>query len=168
MSRSALTALAAIAFAVPTAHAQDGPAILVPDQIGQIFCLARLGNDMAPVEALLTPDLAGAIEEALYRDSEIAAMHPDEKPPLGDGIPWQTYQDYAAECMVKQVSYEMDEARVWIDYGFPEAPDANFTDTLHLKLIGGPQGWNVWRLDNISFAADGDLRTSLVMAFVEN
>lgn len=146
--------------------AQEGPAILEPEQIGQIFCLARLGNDMAPIEALLTEDLAGAIDEALYRSGEIEVMNPGEKPPLGDGIPWQSSPDYAPQCTVAKASYEMNEARVWIDYAFPDQPEENFTDTLHLRLVEGRSGWNVWRLDNIGYA-DGDLKTMLLLAFME-
>jgi hypothetical protein len=163
----ALASSLLLAVAPLASVAQDGPRIIEPDQIGQIFCIARLGNDMAPVEALLTPGLAGAIDEALYRDGEIAAMNPDEKPPLGDGIPWQSWPDYAPECTVARSSYEMDEARVWIDYGFSEAPDASFTDVLQLKLIEGPLGWNVWRIDNVSYAVDSDLRTALVSVFMD-
>ena len=46
-----------------TLPAQAQMITITPDQIGQIFCIGSLGNDMAPVEALLTPDLAAAVAE---------------------------------------------------------------------------------------------------------
>lgn len=139
---------------------------LTPAQVGEIFCLGRLGNDMAAVLAILTLDLLIAIDEAEYRNAEIEAAHPGEKPPLGDGIPWQTAPDYAAKCTVGAVTFMMDEAKVEIAYGFPEYPEANFTDTLQLKLIEDPMLQTaVWRIDNVSYAGDGDLRTSLVDVF---
>jgi hypothetical protein len=152
----------ALLLAAP-AMAQDYT-ILSPEQIGQIFCISRLGNDMAPVEGILTEALETALDEADFKNDAYEQAHPGEKPPLGDGFPWQAAPDYAAECTVGQVTLMMDEANVAIAYGFPEYPDANFTDTLNLKLVEGEYGENVWRLDNIHFA-DGNLRDALVLAF---
>ena len=69
-----------------------------PEQIGEIFCISRLGNDMAPVDGLLTAELTAAIADAEAKNDAIQQAHPDEKPPLGDGIPWQAFPDYASEC----------------------------------------------------------------------
>ncbi len=142
--------------------------IITPEQLGQIFCIARLGNDMAPIEGMLTPGLASDIAVANAANDAWAAANPGEKPPLGDGIPWQSWPDYAPQCSVGEASYEMDEAGVAIEYAFPAEPDANFTDTLRLKLIEGQYGWRVWRLDNVAYEVGGDLRTALVSAFIEN
>lgn len=140
---------------------------ITPQQVGEVFCIARLGNDMAPVEGLLTADLTAAIADAEAKNDAIQKAHPDEKPPLGDGIPWQDAPDYAAECKVAGVTLLQDEAAVAIAYGFPEYPDANFTDSLKLKLVDDASvGAKVWRIDNIAYARDGDLRAVLVSAFV--
>jgi hypothetical protein len=154
-----------IASAAP-ALAQDGPVTLAPDQVAQIFCIARIGNDMAPVEGLLTPGLAAAIAEAEAKDAAWAAANPGDKPPLGDGIPWQSWPYYAPECTAGQTLYEMDESRVRVHYVFPDAPAADFSDTLYLKLIPGPYGWNVWRIDDVAYSTDGGLRTALIVAFM--
>lgn len=138
--------------------------ILSPEQIGQIFCISRLGNDMAPVEAILTPELTAAIAEAEQKNADWEKANPGEKPPLGDGIPWQAAPDYASECTVGSTALMMDEATVAINYGFPEYPAGNFTDTLRLKLVPGTYGENVWRIDNVAFA-DGNLRDGLLLAF---
>jgi len=81
-----LLPVAFLAFASPT---QAQMTIITPEQIGEIFCIASQGNDMVPVEALLTPQLSEAIAEARQRNVTLAAAHPDDKPSLGDGIPWR-------------------------------------------------------------------------------
>lgn len=139
---------------------------ITPEQVGEIFCISRIGNDMAPVEGLLTVELKAAIAEAEAKNDAIQQAHPDEKPPLGDGIPWQAFPDYAAECKVGQVTREADQATVDISYGFPEYPDANFTDRLQLRLVSYPMvSEPLWRIDDLTYATEGDLRTTLVSAF---
>ena len=159
--------LLAAALAILATPTLAQPITLTPQQVGQIFCIARLGNDMAPVEGLLTAGLAAAIADAEARNELIQKAHPDEKPPLGDGIPWQAVPDYADQCRPGNVIFMMDEARIGIDYAFTSYPDANFTDTLTLKLVEDELGTKVWRIDNIAYANDGDLRTALSSAFLE-
>lgn len=159
--------------AIPLALLLAAPAlaqdyiIMSPEQIGQIFCISRLGNDMAPIEAILTPELTAAIADADTKNAAYEDRYPGEKPPLGDGLPWQAAPDYAAQCTVGQATLMMDEASVKIEYGFPEYPSANFADTLMLKLVEGEYGEKVWRIDNIIFA-DGNMRDVLVSAFLLN
>lgn len=137
-----------------------------PTQIGEIFCIARLGNDMAPVEALLTPELVAAIAEAQAKNDAIQQAHPDEKPPLGDGIPWQAFPDYADQCGPGAITLAADDATVAIDYAFKAYPEADFTDSLKLKLVDDATiGTKVWRIDNIAYATQGDLRAVLISAF---
>ncbi|HZY69077.1 MAG TPA: hypothetical protein VFE52_10835, partial [Devosia sp.] len=88
---------------------------LKPEQVGEIFCLSRLGSDDAAISGLLTPALAADIDAAgVANDAWIAANPPDEKPPLGDGIPWQSYPDYAPECSVGLVTLMRTDAKVEI------------------------------------------------------
>jgi hypothetical protein len=164
-----LAVLPCLALLTAPALAQDvpGPIHLTPEQLGQIFCISMLGNDMAAVFALATGDLLSAIDEAEFKNSEIEAAHPGEKPPLGDGIPWQAAPDYAATCTVGQVTMMMDEASVEIRHGFPEYPSADFTDRLKLKLDEGEEnGERRWRIDNVAYADQGDLITALKSAFM--
>lgn len=157
----------ALALSSP-APAQDGPILLSPQAIGHIFCLARIGNDMAPVTGLLTPGLEAVIAEAEARNDAIAAAHPDDKPPLGDGIPWQSWPDYAATCTVGTVIVSDTTSTVTIDYGFPDAPDADFTDTLMLAAVPDPLiSASRWRIDNIAYAVGGDLQAALAGAFAD-
>jgi hypothetical protein len=161
-----LAVLPFVLLATAAAPAQDVIA-LTPGQIGQIYCISIVGNDMAPVAGLLTPDLAAAIAEAEAKNAAYEAAHPGDKPPLGDGLPWQAGADYTPECSVGPESLMMDEATVRLDYAFPDYPAGNFSDTLWLKLVPGESGQKVWRIDNVRFA-DGDMRTDLTLAFMDN
>ncbi|MDC9825718.1 hypothetical protein PRN20_18445 [Devosia sp. ZB163] len=137
-----------------------------PEQIGEIFCIAREGNDMTPVEGLLTAELKSAIAEAEAKNDTIQKATPDEKPPLGDGIPWQAFPDYADTCTPGAVTLTPGEASVAIDYAFKDYPDANFSDSLMLKQVDDPAtGASFWRIDNLAYATEGDLRTVLSSVF---
>jgi len=162
-----LPAFATILLALGSGPASAQMITLSPGQIGAIFCIARVGNDMAPVEAILTPELGAAIAAAEARNDAIQKQYPDEKPPLGDGIPWQTHPDYAAQCKAGDVTLQMDESRVAIAYAFPEYREGNFTDTLVLKLVADSEmpEQKVWRIDDVVYATEGDLRDTLVSAF---
>ncbi len=158
--------LLASGLAAAPAAADDGTIGLKPEQIGQIFCLSRLGGDEGPVMGILTPELAAAIDDAWARNDEwLAANPPGEKPPLGDGIPWQAWPDYAASCTVGLATLMKTDAKVEITYGFPEAPDAGFTDVLLLRRVAGGDGVARWRIDNVAYATSGDLRAALAGTF---
>ncbi len=162
----AVPAMAAPALTLNDVDSSDDYITMSPAQFGEIFCITRLGNDMAPIEAVLTADLTSAIDEAWAKDDAWEAQNPDEKPPLGDGIPWQSWQDYADQCTVGDIETSDGEARVEIDYAFSSDASANFTDTLILKQVeDGESGARLWRLDNIVYGTEGDLRTVLVTAF---
>ena len=162
-------AFAGLALAFATLPAAAQMITISPAQIGQIFCISRLGNDMAPVQGLLAPSLTQAIADAEKMDAAWAAKNPGDKPPLGDGIPWQAFPDYAPQCAAGNVDPGKDGALVEINYTFPDSPDASFTDKLHLTPVeGATVGATVWRIDNIQYAnAGGDLKSVLVSAFAD-
>ena len=155
-----------IAFAALPAAAEAEPLSLTPAQLGEVFCISRLAGDAGPIEGLLTPAFAAAIAEAEEHNAAIQSAHPDEKPPLGDGIPWQSAPDYAARCTAGTVDISGDVATVAIGYGFPDYPEADFTDTLQLRPVADPLGGSPrWRIDNVAYADGEDLRAALVSAF---
>jgi hypothetical protein len=163
-----LAALAALTFTASGARAEDDMHMVTvkADQIGQIFCISRLGNDEAVLDGILSPDLKQAIADAWTKDEAWEKANPGEKPPLGDGIPWQAWPDYAAECKVGIVALMKTDARVEISYSFPEDAAANFTDTLLLKKIDQPDyGVGFWRLDNIAYSTGSDLKSQLKATF---
>ena len=146
--------------------ADDTMVTLKPEQIGQIFCLSRVGNDEAVIEGILSPELKTAIADAWAKDDAWETANPGEKPPLGDGIPWQAWTDYAPECTIGLVTLMKTDAKVEITYAFPDQPDAGFTDTLLLKRVDmADYGTAFWRIDNIAYATGGDLRATLLGAF---
>jgi hypothetical protein len=165
MRSSFLALLITSSLAILPTAADDSMVTLEPEQIGQIFCLSRTGNDEGPIEGLLTPDLDALIADAWTRSDAWEAANPGEKPPLGDGVPWQAWPDYAPTCTVGAVTLMKTDAKVEIAYGFEDA-SANFTDTLLLKRVDMPDyGTAFWRIDNIAYATGGDLRAALAGAF---
>jgi hypothetical protein len=167
----ALAALAAILVAAPPAMAADSEAagqmvVLKASQIGQIFCLSRQGNDEAVIAGILTDGLRQAIATAEAKDATYASKNPGEKPPLGDGVPWQSSPDYAPKCDTGLVALSRTDAKVEIKYGFPDEPAADFIDTLILKRVP-VAGMNVgyWRIDNVLYPDGSDLKTTLAAAF---
>lgn len=166
MRSALLTLVFAAGLVAAPAIADDTVVTLKPEQIGQIFCLSRTGNDTGPIEGLLTTELSDAIDEAWVQDEAWETANPGEKPPLGDGIPWQAWPDYAPECKIGLVTLMKTDAKVEITYAFPDQPDAGFTDTLLLKRVDMPDyGTAFWRIDNIAYGTEGDLRSFLATAF---
>ncbi|MEO8882150.1 MAG: hypothetical protein ABI377_01835 [Devosia sp.] len=146
--------------------ATSGPTKLTPLQIGQVFCISRVGNDMAPVEAIVTPSLKQAIAKADALDAAWQKKNPGEKPPLGDGLPWQASPDYTANCTASDSATTGKDARVNISYSFADDPAGNYTDVLELKPeLDKDIGDNVWRIDDVMFADKSTMRQQMVDAF---
>jgi hypothetical protein len=161
---AALLTLALPAFA--QAEPLDQPITLSPEQLGQIFCIASLGSDMTPIEAMLTPALNAAIAEADINESLAAQRFPDKKSPLSDGLPWRSVPDYADGCSVGTANIHDAEASVEILYSFSQHPDAGYTDTLLLAQVFSTTGMpQVWRLDDIILANDQTFTGTLTSAF---
>ena len=149
-----------------TLPAQAQMITLEPEQIGQIFCIASLGNDMAPVEALLSNDLQTIVAEAWEKNAAFEAANPGDKPPLGDGLPWRTWPDYADGCTVGEALAEREMATVVISYTFSEAPDANYSNELILRPATFADGAPlVWRIDDIDLGDGNTFRSVLAGAF---
>lgn len=130
-------------------------------QVGQIFCMAMTSQDDAPLRGILSPDLAAIIADAEVRSAAIEAAAPDEKPPLGDGIPWQAAPDYAKNCTVVGMSGTFDLPEVILFYEFPEEPSANYSDRVVLRFID-----ERLRVEDVKYANDaGTLREALVGMF---
>src|SRR5690606_36425239 len=98
--------------------AQAQQTSLDPDQIGQIFCLSSPGHHMAAVEGLLSYELNQLVQEAWEKNAAFEEANPGDKPPLGDGLPWRTWPDYADGCTVDDSLVERESADVLINYTF--------------------------------------------------
>lgn len=108
-----------------------------PVEAAQKFCDTHLPGTAEAERAameLLTPSLRAAMAEAEKKNAEWEAAHPGEKPPLGDGVPFQSYTDQAEECVAGNVS--ADGTEVDIEYRFDD-PEANWTDRVKLAEVDG-------------------------------
>ncbi|MCR6635085.1 hypothetical protein [Devosia sp.] len=108
--KTSTLALAAL-FLLPTTTIAAEP---TPADFGAAFCKGGIDNDMSAIEAALTPDLAKVIAEAEAKNAEIQAATPDEKPPLGDGLPWRSWPDYADGCEVGTIAEDAGKTLVEI------------------------------------------------------
>jgi hypothetical protein len=115
----------------------DGFAAQTGKDIGETFCQIQLKNDEKALRPLLTASLLKMIDEAQTRNDVIAKANPDEKPPFGDGIPYQSFPDRAPLCQVGEVKEVPGRTEVAVTYAFPETPDANWTDRLILVAADG-------------------------------
>jgi hypothetical protein len=97
---------------------------------GEAFCAASVDDDMTPIQARLSPELAGLLDAAIARNAEFEAAYPGEKPPLGDGIPWTSWSDYADGCAVSAVEHAATASSVTIHYSFSEWPDISYDNVL--------------------------------------
>jgi hypothetical protein len=107
-----------------------------PRALGEAFCKARLAGDEPATLKLLTPSLAKAIEEAKARNDVIAKATPDEKPPFGDGIPYQAFPDVPEGCGVGAIGDKAGRVEIEVKYLFPKTPNADWTDRLKLSTEG--------------------------------
>jgi hypothetical protein len=107
-----------------------------PRSVAEAFCKARLADDEGKTLALLTPSLVKVIEEAKARNDVIAKATPDEKPPFGDGIPYQAFPDVAQGCEAGEISDKSGRVEVEVSYLFPDTPNADWTDRLKLVVDG--------------------------------
>lgn len=156
---AAVTLSACLLAIVPTALAGE-PAPISPARLGVMFCALQLEGDSATLESLLTPTLAAAIARAESVSAAAAAVAPDEKPPLGDGIPWASYPDRPDSCRVSNIAETGTSAEVTLRYGFAASPEADFADTLRAAQVetAGVQGWLI---DDVVYADGATLSKAL-------
>lgn len=163
LKRSLLAALL-ISMTAFGASAEDQPRSAAA-AFGAAFCLMKDNPPGADLMVLATPSLAAEIGKALAKNDEIQKAHPDEKPPLGDGIPFQSYPDVSPKCEVGKVEGEGAGAVVEIRHIFPEAPSADYSD----RIVLG-HGWTRGTLgiDDVLYGekgGGGTLRRTLAEAF---
>lgn len=121
--------LAAFLLAPAAAQAADGALALA-----ERFCEHRLAGDEAALRAMLTPGLVELVADAEARNAVIAADAPGDKPPLGDGLPWASFPDMAAECRAGEVARADNLTMVEIGYALEAGGRVEWTD--RLVLVG--------------------------------
>jgi hypothetical protein len=139
-----LFAGAALALATTPAAALS----LTSTQVGDIYCAARLSSDMAPVIAILTPELAALVAQHLPDGADAATA-----------IPWQSSADYANTCMPVGASGTADSPEIVIAFGYRDPNKAQYADKLVMRFVE-----KRLRIDDIAYATGGTLREKLSKA----
>jgi len=118
---------------------------LTSTQVGTIYCAARLAGDMAPILAILTPELAGLVALHLPQGADAASV-----------IPWQSSSDYANTCMPVGASGTVDSPEIIIAFGYRDPGKAPYADRLVMRFVD-----KRLRIDDIAYATGGTLRDQL-------
>jgi hypothetical protein len=128
------------------------------EDLASAFCATRIKSDAETVKPLLTKSLLAVIKDAEERNDIIAKGNPDEKPPLGDGVPYQSFPDVPDNCEAAAPLTKGGTTEVPVKYEFKAYPDATWTDTLVLVDDGGKL-----RVNDIRYpgSADGSAQLSL-------
>jgi len=137
----AILVLAALAATASPALAMS----LTTSQVGEIYCAARLSGDMAPVLAILTPELAELVQHHLPPDADAATA-----------IPWQSSDDYANTCMPIGASGTAERPEIVIAFGYRDPAKRQYADRLVMRFID-----KRLRIDDIAYATTGALREKL-------
>ena len=143
MNRIAL-ALAATLLTVSPGFALS----LTSTQVGEIYCDARLSGDMAPVLAILTPELATLVTRAIPAGADAATA-----------IPWQSAADYANSCMPVGATGTADSPEIIVAFGYDDPGKAQYADKLVMRFVD-----QRLRIDDIAYANGGTLREKLANA----
>ncbi|MEQ1899192.1 MAG: hypothetical protein ABL866_00510 [Devosia sp.] len=118
---------------------------LTSSQVGEIYCAGRLSGDMAPVLAILSPELAELVGKALPGGVDAATA-----------IQWQGESDYANTCQAVGASGTFESPEVIIAFGYRDPAKAGYADSLVLRFID-----KRLRIDDIRFGTKGTLRERL-------
>lgn len=118
---------------------------LTSTQVGDIYCDARLSGDMAPVLAILTPDLAALVAQHLPKGADAATT-----------IPWQSNTDYANTCMPVGASGTAESPEIIIAFGYDDPNKAQYADKLVMRFVD-----QRLRIDDIEYSTGGTLREKL-------
>ena len=152
--------LAALSLALIATPALATEPLMPPHVVGEMFCLARTVGDMSMVADYFSSELYTAVGRAMLKNAEIQKQQPDEKPPLGDGIPYASFPDAPTECLVDYDGAKAHPTTIAVTYKFADAPDAGWSDTLVLREVEGE-----WQLDDVVYADGGRLTEVLAAAF---
>jgi hypothetical protein len=161
--------LATVAFALPAAAvslpmgngygAKDAPRDIDPETLGQLFCKARMGGDMSPVEKFFAPKLIDSISNAQASDAEFRTAHPGDTSPLASGIPWQTVAATPNDCSIEILNGARDTIGVLVKISY-SSPQGSWADTLNLVRTV-----DSWDIDNVFYDHGGNLRFKLLNLF---
>lgn len=140
MNRTALALAATVLTASPVLALS-----LTSTQVGEIYCAARLSGDMAPVLAILTPELAALVSKSIPAGADAATA-----------VPWQSSTDYSDTCMPVGASGTAERPEIVIAFGYRDPGKAQYADRLIMRFVD-----KRLRIDDIAYANSGTLRDKL-------
>jgi len=110
-----------------------------PEQLGQMFCSARISGDMTPLEKFYAPKLSALLGEL----------------PTATAVPWQSLSDRPQSCAVRILNGFNNTVGVLVEVSYA-GTGRNWTDTLNLERTP-----DSWRLNNVFYDGGGNLRFRL-------
>ena len=122
---------------------------LTSTQVGEIYCAARLSGDMAPVLAILTPELAALVAKSLPAGTDAASA-----------VPWQASPDYASSCAPVGASGTFETPEIVIAFGYRDPAKAGYADSLIMKFVE-----KRLRIDDVRYGDSKTLRQRLGAGF---
>jgi hypothetical protein len=100
---------------------------------------------MAPVLAIMTPELAAIVAKKLPEGADAATA-----------LPWQSQSDYANECMPVGASGTAEQPEIIIAFSYRDPAKAQYADRLIMRFVD-----QRLRIDDIAYATSGTLRQKL-------
>lgn len=128
-----------LALTLPLASTPASAESMSTAQVADIFCIARLAGDMAPVLAILTPELG-----------ELVAAHTPADADPATSIPWQSKPDYANTCRAVGAQGSGEAPIAVLAYRYREADKVGYADGIVLRFIDGRL-----RIDDINYGVGG-------------
>jgi hypothetical protein len=120
----------------------DAPRDVDPLTLAQSFCDARIAGDMSSVVPYFAPKLMRLLDEHARSN-------------LGDGVPWQSYDDRPTRCSLEVVNNADDTIGVLVRITYAAA-DRTWSDTLNLERTP-----DSWMINNVFYEGGGNLRFKL-------
>jgi hypothetical protein len=121
----------------------DAPRDISPEQLGRLFCAARLAGDMTPLIPFLDEKLTRLVGEASASATPVA---------------WQWHPDHPNACTISIVNGIDDTIGVLVAVAYAGDTE-HWTDTLNLVRTPGS-----WQLNNVFYDGGGNLRFRLMGA----
>jgi hypothetical protein len=75
-----------------------------PEELAALWCKAAWQHDDAAAIELMAPPLQDLVARATEASAAFALRYPDEKPPLGDGLPLSAFPDPTQDCRAESLS----------------------------------------------------------------
>jgi hypothetical protein len=110
-----------------------------PEQLGQMFCTARISGDMTPVEKFYAPKLRTLLAEV----------------PSPAMVPWQGVADHPQRCDIRILNGFNNTVGVLVEVSYAGAGH-QWADTLNLERTP-----DSWLLNNVFYDGGGNLRFRL-------